>query len=73
MTTAWVLGTASLMVTTIGALLVFLYLSKSPKSPEDWVTPDGKRAYEKHRRMSILSAGLLAAWLLVQDLAVLLL
>lgn len=73
MTSARVLSTASLYVTTVGALLVFLYLLKSPRSSEEWSAADGKDAYARHRRMSIISTGLLAAWLLVQDIAVILL
>jgi hypothetical protein len=73
MTTAWVLGTASLYATTFGALLIFLYLSNSPRSAEEWQTPAGKLAYAKHRRRLLAGVGLLAVWLVVQDLAVILL
>ena len=73
MTTAWMLSTVSLFATMIGALLILLYLSNTPRSAEDWHTPDGKIAYAKHRRMLIAGVGLLAAWLVVQDLAVILL
>ena len=72
MTTAWILNTVGLLATTVGALLIFLYLWKAPRFAEDWLSPDGKRAYAKHRRLLIISVGLLAAWLLVQYLAVIL-
>ena len=72
MTTAWILGSVSLFATTVGALLVFLYLCNSPPSAEAWQSPAGKMAYSKHRRMLIIAAGLLAAWLLVQYLAIIL-
>jgi hypothetical protein len=73
MTTAWILGTISLYATTFGALLIFLYLSHTPRSAEDWQSPEGKAAYAKHRRMLMTSVGLLAGWLVVQDLALILL
>jgi hypothetical protein len=73
MTTTWILDTAGLFLTTAGALLIFLYLWKAPRFAEEWLSPEGKLAYVKHRRLLIVSVGLLAAWLLVQYLAVILL
>ncbi len=73
MTTAWILGSVSLFATTVGALLIFLYLCNSPRSADDWQSSAGKTAYAKHRSMLILSLGLLAAWLLIQYLALILL
>lgn len=73
MTTAWILGSISLFVTTVGALLIFLYLYKTPPSAEAWQSAEGKAAYPKYRRGLIVSVGLLAVWLLVQNLAVILL
>ena len=72
MTTAWILGSVSLFATTVGALLIFLYLCNTPPSADAWQSPEGKIAYPKYRRMLIVSVGLLAAWLLVQYLAVIL-
>ena len=72
MTTAWILGSVSLFATTVGALLIFLYLCNTPASAEDWQSPEGKVAYPKYRRMLIVSVGLLAGWLLIQYLAVIL-
>jgi hypothetical protein len=73
MTTTWALNTFGLFATTVGALLIFLYLWKSPRFAEEWLTPEGKRAYAKHRRLLIIGVGLLAAWLVVDYLAVILL
>jgi len=73
MTTAWILGSVSLFVTTVGALLIFLYLYNSPRSAEDWQSPAGRTAYAKHRSMMIAGVGLLAGWLVIQYLAVILL
>ena len=72
MTIAWLLNTAGLFLTTVGALLIFLYLWKAPRFAEDWLSPEGKIAYEKHRRLLIIGVGLLAAWLLLQYVAVIL-
>ena len=72
MTSAWILGSVSLFVTTVGALLIFLYLCNTPASVETWLSSDGKASYPKHRRMLIVGMGLLSAWLMVQYLAVIL-
>jgi hypothetical protein len=73
MTSAWILNTVGLLATTIGALLIFLYLWKAPRFAEDWLSPDGKRAYARHRRLLIISVGLIAAWLVLQYLSIILL
>ena len=73
MTTTWILNAVGLFLTTVGALLIFLYLWKAPRFVEEWVSPEGKRAYARHRRLLIVAAGLLAAWVLVQYLAIILL
>ena len=70
MTTSWLLNTVGLFATTIGALLIFLYLWKSPSFADQWLTPEGKRAYSRHRRLLITGVGLLAAWLVIQYLAI---
>ncbi len=72
MTATWILNTIGLFTMTLGTLLILLYLWKSPRFAENWLSPDGQRAYAKHRRLLIISVGLLAAWLLVQYLAVIL-
>jgi hypothetical protein len=66
MTTAWLLNAIGLFAVTSGALLMFLYLRNAPKFVAELPTPEAKRAYEKHRRLSILATGLLAAWLVIQ-------
>jgi len=72
MTTAWALNTVGLYVTTVGALLIFLYLWKSPRFADEWLSPEGKRAYTKHRRLLVAGVGLLAAWLVIQFLSLIL-
>ena len=70
MTTNWLLNAVGLFVTTVGALLTLLYLWKSPRFADEWLSPEGKQAYAKHRRSLIFVVGLLAAWLIVQYVAV---
>jgi hypothetical protein len=70
MTTTWALNTFGLFVTTVGVLLTFLYLWKSPRFADQWLSPEGKKAYARHRRLLIVVVALLAAWLIVQYLAV---
>jgi uncharacterized membrane protein len=72
MTSAWLMSTVSLMATTIAALLIFLYLWKAPRLADAWQTPEGRLAYTQHQRRLTLGVGLLAAWLLVQGIAVIL-
>jgi hypothetical protein len=73
MTATWTLNLVGLFFTTVGALLIFLYLWRSPRFAEEWLSIEGKRAYAKHRRLLIVGAGLLAAWLVIQYLAVIVL
>jgi hypothetical protein len=72
-TTDWILNLFGLFVTTAGALLIFLYLWRSPRFAKAWLTPEGQLAYANHRRLLILAVGLLAAWLLLQYLGIILL
>ena len=69
MTMSWVLNAVGLFAVTSGALLMFLYLRNAPKFVADLPTPEARRAYEKHRRLSIVAMGLLAAWLVIQYVA----
>jgi len=70
--TTWILNTVGLFAITVGTLLIVLYLWKDPQFSEEWLSPEGKRAYAKHRRLLLVSVGLLASWLLIQYLAVIL-
>lgn len=73
MAVSWMLSTVSLFATTIGALLIFLHLWDAPRIAEDRLSPDERQAGERHRKRALAGVGLLAAWLLVQAVAVLLL
>lgn len=70
---AWILNTVGLFATTTGALLIFLYLWRSPRFAEQWLSPEGRRAYQKHRRLLTTAIGLIASWLVIQYLGVILL
>ncbi|HSH06170.1 MAG TPA: hypothetical protein VLA41_00800 [Burkholderiales bacterium] len=65
----WVLDTAGVYVTTVGALLLFLYLYRSPQLADHWASPEGKAEYVRHRRRLVLGTGLLAAWLVLENAA----
>jgi len=65
----WVLSTLGLYVTTVGALLLFLYLYRSPQVGDYWATPQGKSEYARHRRRLLVGTGLLAAWLVLENTA----
>jgi hypothetical protein len=73
MTPTWLLGTVGLLATSVGALLIFLYLWRSPRFADDWLSPEGKRAYARHRRLVIAAVALLAVWLVMQYLAIIVL
>jgi hypothetical protein len=73
MTTSWALNAIGLFAVTSAALLMFLYLRNAPKFVAELPTPEAKRAYEKHRRLSVVAMGLLAAWLVVQYVGLILL
>lgn len=65
----WALNVAGLFLTTVGALLIFLYLWKSPRCADEWLSPSGKQAYAKHRRLLTAGAGLMAVWFVIQYVA----
>ena len=73
MMTAWVLNAVGLYATTVGALLIYLHLRRPLPLPVQLQKTEEITAYEKHQRRLRIGVGLLAAWLLVQDIAVLML
>jgi hypothetical protein len=68
----WALNTAGIFVNAVGALLIVLYLWKSPDVVDQWLSPEGKLAYARHRRLLIIGVSLLAAQFILQYLGVLL-
>jgi hypothetical protein len=73
MTVNWVLNAAGLFATTVAALLMFLHLRSLPRTVEELQTPEGRQAYAKYQRQGPIAVGLLAAWLVLQCLALILL
>jgi hypothetical protein len=73
MTNTWLLNAIGLYATTIGALLIWLQLLSPSPYADELQTPEAKRQYARHRRQLVIAVGLLCLWLVVQDLAVLLL
>ncbi|KPK07870.1 MAG: hypothetical protein AMJ64_05345 [Betaproteobacteria bacterium SG8_39] len=65
----WILSSLGLYVTTVGALLLFLYMYRSPQVAEYWASPEGKTEYGRHRRRMVIGTGLLAAWLVLENAA----
>jgi len=63
----WILNTAGIYVTTVGALLLFLYLYRSPQIVDPWTSPQGRGEYVKHRKRLVVGTGLLAAWLVLEN------
>jgi len=70
--TTWILNTTGLLMTSIGAMMILLYLWKAPRFADAWLSPEGKLAYIKHRRLLIIGFACLAAWPLVQYLSIIL-
>jgi hypothetical protein len=70
--TGWFLNTFALFATTIGALLMFLHLHRSA-SVFQGQNAEVRQVYEKHRRRMMIGVGVLAAWLVVQAVAVIVL
>lgn len=74
MSTAWVINAVGLFATTAGVLLIFLYLWNAPVVVADrqQASPEAQ-ARLRHHNSVLMAVGLLAVWLVLQDLAVILL
>lgn len=70
--TGWFLNTIAVFATTIGALLLFLHLHRSA-SVFAGQSSEVRRVYDQQRRRLMFGVGMLAAWLVIQSLAVILL
>jgi hypothetical protein len=74
MNTAWIINAIGLFATTTGVLLILLYLCKSPVRMSDGAQASAEtQAQLRHHRNLVTAVGLLAIWLVLQDLAVILL
>ncbi len=69
--TAWIVNAVGLFLTTVGALLIFLYLWKAPRLVEESPSPAGNGTHA-NRNLLVLAVGLLAIWFVIQCLAVIL-
>jgi len=70
--TIWMLNTIGLLATTIGALIVFLHLHRTTRASDNVPAPEGAAASAKDRRLLMITMGLMAAWFVIQYVAVLL-
>jgi hypothetical protein len=66
----WILNALNLLLVTVGSLLTFLHLWKMPRSIGERPSPEERSAYSKNRTLLTIAVGLIAAWLLIQCLAV---
>jgi len=70
--TAWIMNAVGLFLTTVGVLLVFLYLYRTPRLAQETPAPAGKGA-AGNRNLLIIAVGLLSIWFVIQCLEVILL
>ena len=66
----WMLNTIGLLATTIGVLIVFLHLHRTSGAPGNAPSPETSAASVKDRRLLKITAGLIAAWFVIQYVAV---
>jgi hypothetical protein len=71
--TTWIINAVGLFLTTVGTLLIFLYLYRTPRLTEESLLQKGSSAYSKNRSLLIVAVALLAAWFLIQCLAIIML
>lgn len=69
MTNAWLMNAIALYATTVGALLIWAQLLSSPRDAAVFRTPEAQRAYAVQRRQLVIAVGLLCLWLVLQDVA----
>ena len=70
--TSWMLNTIGLLATTIGALFVFLHLHRTSKEVSEAALHKECAPLIRDRRMLMITMGLMAAWFVVQYVAVIL-
>lgn len=73
MTSSWLLNAIGLYATTVGALLILAQLISCGAYAEQLRTLELKEAYTTRLRKLVVAVGLLCLWLVIQDVAVLLL
>lgn len=71
--TLWILNTIGLLAITVGVLFVFLHLHRTSQTVGSVPPlPEVCRPLLKDRRILTITVGLLAAWFVIQYLAVIL-
>jgi hypothetical protein len=70
-TTLWILNTVGLLATTVGVLIVFLHLHRTSRTVSATPLPESCQPLLRDRRMLTITVGLMAAWFVVQYVAVL--
>ena len=70
-TTLWILNTVGLLAVTVGVLIVFLHLHRTSRDTGDRPLPEVCQPLLKDRKMLTITVGLMAAWFVVQYVAVL--
>ena len=71
MTTIWILNTVGLLAITIGVLIVFLHLHRTSHVIASAPLPEVCQPLLKDRRMLTITVGLMAAWFVIQYVAIL--
>ena len=70
--TLWILNTIGLLAVTVGVLVVFLHLHRTSQMVGSTPLPEICQPLLKDRRMLTITVGLMAAWFVIQYLAILL-
>jgi len=68
--TSWMLNTIGLLAVTVGALFLFLHLHRSSKEISDAAMHKECAPLIRDRRLLMITMGLMAAWFVVQYIAV---
>ena len=72
-TTLWILNTVGMLAITIGVLFVFLHLHRTSQVVHSAAQlPEVCQPLLKDRRLLTITVGLMAAWFVIQYLAILL-
>ena len=71
MTTIWILNTVGLLAVTIVLLVVFLHLHRTSHIVATTQFPEACQPLIKDRRMLTITVGLMAAWFVIQYVAIL--
>ena len=69
-TTLWILNTVGLLAVTVGVLIVFLHLHRTSHAATEAELPEVCRPLLRDRKMLTITVGLMAAWFVIQYVAV---